>query len=41
MTYQGYAGGVPRETLEALYGGRVVIAEDGGRRYVIVGDTHV
>ena len=30
-----------RETLESLYGGRVVFAEDGGRRYVIVGDSHV
>jgi ABC-type Mn2+/Zn2+ transport system ATPase subunit len=30
-----------RQTLESLYGGRVVIAEDGGRRYVVVGDTHV
>jgi len=30
-----------RETLESLYGSRVVFAEDGGRRYVIVGDSHV
>jgi ABC-type Mn2+/Zn2+ transport system ATPase subunit len=30
-----------RDTLESLYGGRVVFAEDGGRRYVIVGDSHV
>jgi ABC-type Mn2+/Zn2+ transport system ATPase subunit len=30
-----------RETLELLYGSRVVFAEDGGRRYVIVGDSHV
>jgi ABC-type Mn2+/Zn2+ transport system ATPase subunit len=29
-----------RETLESLYGGRVVFAEEGGRRYVIVGDRH-
>jgi ABC-type Mn2+/Zn2+ transport system ATPase subunit len=29
------------ETLESLYGGHVVFAEDGGRRYVIVGDSHV
>ncbi len=29
-----------RETLESLYGGRVIFAEDGGRRYVIVGDRH-
>jgi ABC-type Mn2+/Zn2+ transport system ATPase subunit len=29
-----------RETLESLYGGRVMFAEDGGRRYVVVGDTH-
>lgn len=29
-----------RETLELLYGSRVILAEDGGRRYVIVGDTH-
>jgi ABC-type Mn2+/Zn2+ transport system ATPase subunit len=29
-----------RETLETLYGGRVVFAEEGGRRYVIVGDSH-
>lgn len=29
-----------RETLESLYGGRVILAEDGGRRYVVVGDTH-
>ena len=28
------------ETLESLYGGRVIFAEDGGRRYVIVGDSH-
>jgi ABC-type Mn2+/Zn2+ transport system ATPase subunit len=30
-----------RETLESLYGSRVVFAEDSGRRYVIVGDSHV
>jgi ABC-type Mn2+/Zn2+ transport system ATPase subunit len=30
-----------RETLESLYGSRVVFADDGGRRYVIVGDSHV
>jgi ABC-type Mn2+/Zn2+ transport system ATPase subunit len=30
-----------RETLESLYGTRVVLAEDGERRYVIVGDSHV
>ena len=30
-----------REVLESLYGGRVVFAEDGGRRYVVVGDSHV
>jgi len=30
-----------RETLESLYGSRVVFAEDAGRRYVIVGDSHV
>jgi ABC-type Mn2+/Zn2+ transport system ATPase subunit len=29
-----------RETLESLYGSRVIFAEDGGRRYVVVGDTH-
>ena len=29
-----------RETLESLYGRRVVFAEDRGRRYVIVGDRH-
>ncbi len=29
-----------RETLESLYGNRVIFAEDGGRRYVVVGDTH-
>jgi len=29
-----------RETLESLYGGRVILAEDGGRRYVVVGDSH-
>jgi ABC-type Mn2+/Zn2+ transport system ATPase subunit len=29
-----------RETLETLYGGRVIFAEDGGRRYVVVGDSH-
>ncbi|HTW92023.1 MAG TPA: hypothetical protein VMH22_09980 [bacterium] len=29
-----------RETLETLYGGRVIFAEDGGRRYVVVGDRH-
>jgi ABC-type Mn2+/Zn2+ transport system ATPase subunit len=29
-----------RETLESLYGSRVILAEDGGRRYVIVGDAH-
>jgi ABC-type Mn2+/Zn2+ transport system ATPase subunit len=29
-----------RATLEELYGGRVVLVEDGGRRYVVVGDTH-
>jgi len=29
-----------RETLESLYGGRVIFAEDGGRRYVVVGDSH-
>lgn len=31
---------VNRETLESLYGGRVILAEDGGRRYVVVGDSH-
>jgi ABC-type Mn2+/Zn2+ transport system ATPase subunit len=30
-----------RETLESLYGGRVILAEEGGRRYVVVGDRHV
>ncbi|MBN2466028.1 metal ABC transporter ATP-binding protein [candidate division WOR-3 bacterium] len=29
-----------RETLEALYGGRVIFAEEGGRQYVVVGDHH-
>ncbi len=29
-----------RETLESLYGGRVIFAEEGGRRYVVVGDRH-
>jgi ABC-type Mn2+/Zn2+ transport system ATPase subunit len=29
-----------RNTLESLYGSRVIFAEDGGRRYVIVGDSH-
>lgn len=29
-----------RETLESLYGGRVIFAEEGGRQYVIVGDSH-
>jgi ABC-type Mn2+/Zn2+ transport system ATPase subunit len=29
-----------RETLESLYGGRVILAEEGGRRYVVVGDRH-
>ncbi len=29
-----------RETLESLYGSRVVFAEEGGRRYVFVGDRH-
>lgn len=29
-----------RATLESLYGGRVVFAEEGGRRYVVVGDSH-
>ncbi len=29
-----------RRTLESLYGGSVVLAEEGGRRYVVVGDSH-
>jgi len=29
-----------RETLEALYGGPVILVEEGGRRYVVVGDSH-
>jgi ABC-type Mn2+/Zn2+ transport system ATPase subunit len=29
-----------RKTLETLYGGRVVVVEDEGRRYVVVGDAH-
>jgi ABC-type Mn2+/Zn2+ transport system ATPase subunit len=29
-----------RQTLEELYGGKVVIAEEDGRRYVFVGDSH-
>jgi len=31
---------INRTTLEELYGGRVVLVEDGGRQYVVVGDTH-
>jgi ABC-type Mn2+/Zn2+ transport system ATPase subunit len=30
-----------RETLESLYGTHVVLADDGGRRYVVIGDSHV
>jgi ABC-type Mn2+/Zn2+ transport system ATPase subunit len=29
-----------RETLESLYGGKVVVVEQEGRKYVVVGDTH-
>jgi ABC-type Mn2+/Zn2+ transport system ATPase subunit len=29
-----------RKTLEELYGGRVVLVEEGGRKYVVVGDSH-
>jgi ABC-type Mn2+/Zn2+ transport system ATPase subunit len=29
-----------RETLESLYGSRVVFAKEGGRSYVVVGDRH-
>jgi ABC-type Mn2+/Zn2+ transport system ATPase subunit len=29
-----------RQTLEELYGGRVVIVDEADRRYVVVGDHH-
>jgi ABC-type Mn2+/Zn2+ transport system ATPase subunit len=31
---------INRKTLEELYGGKVIIAMDEGRPYVVVGDTH-